>query len=377
MALPYDFAVVGAGIAGASIASELARKARVVLLEMEHIAGYHTTGRSAAMFAPSYGPAPIRALTRASSEFFYEPPEGFCEGPLLAPRGTLLIARADQMASLNALYEELKEEGEAIVLDAAALETAYPLLAPGYAAAAILDRSGSDIDVAKLHQGYLRATTQRGGTIALEHKVTEITRGADVWSLKTGAEVVEADTIVNASGAWAEELGRMVGAETVGLVPKRRTALTVPRPDGYQVGDYPLIVDIDEQFYLKPETGALLISPANEDPVAPCDVQPEEMDVAVCVDRIERAFNLDVRRVESSWAGLRSFVADKSPVIGFSKQAPKFFWLVGQGGYGIQSAPAAARLGAALATGADVPADIVATGLRVSDLAPDRPALAA
>jgi D-arginine dehydrogenase len=373
----FDFAVVGAGIAGASIASELASSAQTVLLEMERQAGYHTTGRSAAMFAPAYGPPPIRALTRASADFFNAPPPGFTETPILSPRDTLLIARADQHGTFDTLYRDLSTDGSVTVLDAEALAARYPLLADGYADRAILDTNGSDIDVAALHQGYLRAFKARGGETHLSTEVHGLRRDGSVWHISTPGGEFVARTVINAAGAWGETLGRMAGAEPIGLVPKRRTAMTVAAPKDFDTRDYPLIVDIEEQFYLKPETGGLLISPANEDPQPPCDVQPDEMDIALCIDRIERAFKLSVKRIDSKWSGLRSFVADKCPVVGYSDVAPGFFWFVGQGGYGIQSAPAMARLGAALATGSDVPADILAEGLSVLDLAPERLAQAA
>ncbi|MEM8622791.1 MAG: FAD-dependent oxidoreductase [Pseudomonadota bacterium] len=346
MSETLDFAVVGGGIAGSSIAAELARYGRTALFEMERQAGYHTTGRSAAMFAPAYGPGPIRSLTRASARFFSDPPDGFCETALLTARDTLLIARADQEAQFEALRRELSVDGDVTVLCAEALGRRYPLLSEGYAAMALLDCNGSDIDVAALHQGFLRSFAKEGGVTHLSAEVLSLRRDGSLWHLTTPAGEFTARTVVNAAGAWGEQLGRLAGAETVGLVPKRRTAMTIAAPDGFETSDYPLIVDVDERFYLKPQANGLLISPANEDPEPPCDVQPDEMDVALCIDRIERAFRLTVRRIESKWSGLRSFVADKCPVVGYSDGAPGFFWFVGQGGYGIQTSPAMARLGA-------------------------------
>jgi D-arginine dehydrogenase len=328
----YDIAVIGAGIAGASAAAELAKDARVLLLEMEAQPGYHTTGRSAAMFAPGYGPRPIRALTRASASFYAAPPAGFCDTPLLRPRDVLMLARPDQTAAAAALLAELQGEIDIADLDAAAVEKRVPLLRPGYAAQGVLDRSGSDIDVHALHQGYLRAFRALGGELVTKAEVQNLTRLGDIWQIKAGGQTYEASSLVNAAGAWAEKIGDLAGAEPIGLIPKRRTALIVATPDGIKADDLPLVVDIDEQFYLKPDAGRLLISPANEDPEQPCDAQPDEMDIALCIDRIERAFDLPVRRIETKWAGLRSFVADKCPVAGFSQAAPGFFWLAGQGG---------------------------------------------
>lgn len=368
----FDFAVIGAGIAGASVAAELAQAASVVLLERETQPGYHTTGRSAAMFAPGYGPAPIRALTRASAGFFAAPPEGFGETPLLSQRDVVMIARPDQEAQLAQLFDELADEAAVSLLDAAALMARCPLLRPGYGAAGLLDSSGSDIDVHALHQGYLKMLRARGGALRTRAEVLDLRRAPGVWLITTAEESVQAAMVINAAGAWADAVGAMAGAETIGLVPKRRSAMMIDPPEGRAVEDWPLVVDIDESFYMKPDAGRLLISPANEDPMPPCDVQPEDIDIALCVDRIERAFDLKIARIGRKWAGLRSFVADKAPVAGYSARAEGFFWLAGQGGYGIQSAPALARAAAALALGSGIPADILAAGLDPAAIAPER-----
>ncbi|MFV0513344.1 MAG: NAD(P)/FAD-dependent oxidoreductase [Jhaorihella sp.] len=372
-----DIAVIGAGIAGASVAAELAPHARVLLLEMEPQPGYHTTGRSAAVFAPSYGPAPVRALTRASRAFFQAPPPGFAAAPLFSPRRIMMIARRDQFPALEALIAEVGKATPASRIGATELRAVNPLLRDGYASAAMLDENGQDIDVAALHQGYLRRLRAAGGTIMTRAEVTGLARSGDAWCAATRAGEVRAGIVVNAAGAWADRLGAMAGAGQIGLVPKRRTALTVAAPEGFDVSPLPITIDIDEQFYLKPDAGRLLLSPADETPSPPCDAQPDEMDVAVCIDRIETAFNLSVRRIESKWAGLRSFVPDKSPVAGFSTQAPGFFWLAGQGGYGIQTAPALSRFAAAAILGRPVPPDIMDAGFDPDDLSPARLPVAA
>ena len=355
----FDFVVIGAGMAGASVAAGLAARARVLLLEMERQPGYHTTGRSAAVFAPIYGPQPIRALTRASEAFYRDPPEGFTDHPLFSPRSILMAAREDQLGALEALMAELGSDGPVARLDAGETREAMPLLREGYAAGAVHDPTGQDIDVHALHQGYLRQVRSRGGRIETEAEAVRLTRSGGAWEIATSDAAFRAGTVVNAAGAWADAVGALAGAERIGLVPKRRTALMVPAPEGRVLEGLPITVDIEEQFYLKPDAGRLLISPANEDPEAPCDVQPDEMDIAICIDRIERAFDLSVRRIETKWAGLRSFVADKCPVAGFSDRVEGFYWLAGQGGYGIQTAPALSEFAAAELLGDAVPGHIL------------------
>lgn len=368
----WDIAVVGAGIAGGSVASELAPFARVVLLEREAQPGYHTTGRSAALFSETYGPPTIRALSRASARFFRTPPGGFCAGPLLAPRGVLMVARPDQEEALARLAEEVAPHGNGRLLDAKETRDALPLLRPEYVAAALLEGGASDIDVHALHHGFLRRFRGLGGTVATGHEILGLSREAGAWRIATNRGEVRAATVVNAGGAWADEVGRMAGARGIGLVPKRRTAMIVSAPAGVDPGPWPMAVDIDEQFYLKPDAGRLLVSPADETPSPPCDAQPEELDIAICIDRIERAFDLSIRRVENKWAGLRSFVADKTPVAGYDTAVDSFFWLAGQGGYGIQTAPALARCAAAMVLGRGVPDDIAAEGVTAAALSPSR-----
>lgn len=368
----FDVIVVGAGMAGASVAAELARDVRVLLLEMERQPGYHTTGRSAAIFAPVYGPQPIRALTRASEAFFLAPPAGFSDHSLFSPRLIMMVARADQAGKLDAMMAEIYGEVVAERLDAAQTREVQPLLREGYAIGSVLDRSGQDIDVHALHQGYLRALRRAGGVLATGCRVDALRRQSGCWRVTVGDDAYKAPVVVNAAGAWADEVGALAGAGAIGLMPRRRTALMIASPPGIETDILPLTVDIEEQFYLKPDAGQLLVSPANQDPEEPSDVQPDEMDVAICIDRIERAFDLAVRRIDSKWAGLRSFVGDGAPVAGFSARAEGFFWLAGQGGYGIQTAPALSRFVAALVRGRDVPGDILAQGLDPASLGPRR-----
>ncbi len=368
----YDVAVIGAGIAGASIAAELGKNCKAVLLEQESQPGYHTTGRSAAIFAETYGPAPIRALTRASAGFYHRPPEGFVENPLLSPRGVLMVANRDQLALLETLIEDVSQNGRVERLNKKELAQMVPLLRGDAVEAGMYDVRGKDIDVNALHQGYLRQLKQSGGDLLLNQKIDALSRQDDHWQINAGDGLIKASTIVNAAGAWADEIGALVGAQKIGLAPKRRTIAIIPAPAGVDVDEWPLVCGVDEDYYLKPDAGRLLISPADETPSPPCDAQPEEIDIAICVDRIETAFDIKVTRIENKWAGLRSFVADKCPVVGFDANVDGFFWLAGQGGYGIQSAPALSRLAAAMVLGKPSPADIMEQGLELADISPER-----
>lgn len=370
-----DFIVVGAGIAGASVAAELAGEASVVLLERESQPGYHTTGRSAALFSQIYGPAQIRALTRAAAPFLHAPSEGFAAGAILSPRRVLMTGRAQDADAVAGTFAEVSGRGDVALMDGAEACRLMPLLRRDHAVAVMVENDAADIDVHALHHGYLRLLRERGGRLQTGCEVTALEREGDSWALVACGRRWRAPVVVNAAGAWADELAAMAGASFVGLTPKRRTALIVDGPGGAVEDSWPMVVDIHEQFYLKPDAGRLLISPADETPSPPCDAQPEEIDVAICIDRIETAFDVKVERVLNKWAGLRSFVADKCPVVGFDVKAPGFFWLAGQGGYGIQSAPAAARLAAALARGRDAPADIVDQGVDVAALSPRRAGL--
>lgn len=370
--LHADVIVIGAGIAGASAAAELAARGSVILLERESQPGYHTTGRSAALFSQIYGPPPIRGLTRASAPFHHAPPQGFATSPLLRRRPVAMIGREDQMAMVEAEFEAVRGRGELGIVTGGEVRAMMPLLREGYAASALMEYDAADIDVHGLHHGYLRQMKARGGTLVTSAEVRGLSRIGGDWQVETTVCMFTAPVVVNAAGAWADVLAAMAGVAPVGLVPKRRTALTVDAPGGHADDAWPMVVDIEEHFYVKPDAGRLLLSPADETPSAPCDAQPEELDIAICIDRVEQAFDLQVRHVVNSWAGLRSFVADGVPVIGFADDAPGFFWLAGQGGYGIQSAPAAARVAAALVMGDALPGDIADQGVDAVELAPGR-----
>jgi D-arginine dehydrogenase len=367
-----DFIVVGAGMAGASAAAHLAPRGRVAILEREEQPGYHTTGRSAALFSAIYGNAVVRALTRASRPFLFEPPAGFAPTPLVQPRATMYFAREDQLAALDRLRADADIRAATRLLAADEARAQVPAFRAGYLAAAALEEGSADIDVHALHQGFLRQARAHGARLHCGAPIAALRHARGRWRLETPAGAIEAPVVVDAAGAWGDELARAAGAAPLGLQPLRRTALTIPPPEGVDVAPWPAAIDVDEQFYFKPDAGALLLSPADETPSPPCDAQPEELDVALAVDRFEQATGRPVRRVAHRWAGLRTFAPDRTPVVGFDPRVEGFFWLVGQGGFGIQTAAALGRVAAALAAGEPMPADVAAQGVDAAMLAPAR-----
>lgn len=364
-----DIVVIGAGIAGAAAAAHLAAHARVVLLEREGQPGYHSTGRSAALFTETYGNLTVRNLTRASRDFYLSWAEGFAEHPILTPRGALLYAPPEQMPALQRAWAEMSPLDPTIAwLDGRAARELVPALRPDRVEAAIFEPNAMDIDVHTLHQGYLRLFRRRGGRVETDAAVTGLSRQGGAWVAATPRGEFAAPVVVNAAGAWADEVAGLAGLPPVGLQPKRRTAMIVPAPPGFDIGRWPMAIDAEETGYFKPDAGKLLVSPADETPVPPCDVQPEELDIAIAVDRLMRATVIAVGRVERKWAGLRSFVPDHTPVNGFDPLADGFFWLAGQGGYGIMTAEGMARTAAALIAGGKLPEGIDAERLGVARL---------
>ncbi len=369
----FDAVIIGAGMAGASAAYFLAEHKRVLLLERESQPGYHSTGRSAALYAESYGNRVIRALTTGGRRFFTAPPPGFADHAMLSPRGALYIGRADQADRLADIAVEAARLVDGIrELDRDGVRAIIPVLRPNYVSGGVLEPGAMDIDVHALHQGFLSGARERGAELRVNAAVEGLSRAGELWRLETRGGAVAAGIVVNAAGAWCDEIGALAGAAAIGLVPKRRTAIHFRPPDGLDCGSWPLCVDADEEFYFKPDAGKLIGSPADETPVPPMDVQPEEIDIAIAADRITTAADLPIDRIEYKWAGLRSFVADKSPVVGYDPSLPGFFWLAGQGGYGIQTAPSMGRLAAALVMGGEIPGDLQDLGVQASDLSPAR-----
>jgi D-arginine dehydrogenase len=358
-----DVVVIGAGMAGVSIGYELAADASVLVLEQEDVLAKHTTGRSAAAFLESYGGPVVRALTRASRVAYDAAPTELGTPPLLSPRPLLMVGRTDQEASLTRLLAETAGALERVTCaDAIGL---CPGLDPSYLAAAAVDATAMDIDVMGLHQGYVAGIARRGGVIRRSQRVLGMHVDSDGCRVQTAGEDFSCGTVVNAAGAWADEVSVTAGLRPIGLQPRRRTIAICSGTRDDDVAPWPLVVDADERFYFKPEAGRdLLVSPGDTTPVPAHDARPQEEDIAMGIDRVNTATTLGLRHVRTAWAGLRTFAIDSNPVVGDDPRAPGFFWFAGQGGYGIQMAPALARVGAALIRGEstesvapEVPAD--------------------
>jgi D-arginine dehydrogenase len=359
-ATDFDIIVIGAGVAGASVAAHLALHRRVLVLERDLQPGHHTTGRSAAMFIESYGPPQVRALTRASRRWYDATPG------LLAPRGALYVAGADQREAVESLRADLG--AAVVVLDARDAVQRVPVLRPEAAALALYDAGACDIDVHAVHQQFLRGVRAQGSVLRCGAEVQALHHDGARWTVQAAGDTWQAPLLVNAAGAWADEIGRIAGAQPIGLQPRRRSAFTFAPPAGVDVRPWPGVVAADESFYFKPDAGVLLGSPANADPVVPHDVVAEELDIATGIERIEAATTLNIRRPLRTWAGLRSFVPDGALVGGFDDALPGFFWCAGQGGYGIQSSPAMGAACAARILGQVLPPFIADEGLSFDDL---------
>lgn len=372
MTTSCDFLVIGAGISGAAAAYELAAHGKVVLLEAESAPGYHSTGRSAALFTRNFGNAAARAFNRASLPFLTAPPNGFADHPLLTPRGILTVGGADRRAEIEAHLELGAADGSIRELRPAEALTLAPHLRPETVAVAAYEPGVMDMDVAAIHQGFLRGLKARGGRMACEAGVTALDHGAGLWRAATPAGLFAAPIVVNAAGAWADNVAALAGARPVGLVPKRRTAIIVELPDGMDSRTWPAVDEAGSGCYCKPEAGRVMASPADETPSEPCDAQPEELDVAIIADWLERKTLIPVRRIARRWAGLRSFVADRAPVCGFDDAAAGFFWLCGQGGFGIMMAESLGRTTASLITRGELPEDIRDAGVTAADIGPQR-----
>lgn len=361
-----DIAVIGAGIAGAGVAAELAGDFRVVLIEQEDRPGCHSTGRSAATFIRNYGNATIRALSRASAPLFEGADKVLFPQPLLTQRGLLYVADADGLpkhAELLASADGLRE------ISAAEAMAKVPVLRPEKIAAAAYEDDAQDIDVAALHEGWLRKARTAGAELLTGAPLLRAYREGGKWEIETPTSRIRADVLVNAAGAWADRVARESGVEPVGLTPMRRSIAVVPVLEGMDIRRWPLVADAAEGWYFKPDAGKLFVSPAEEIAVEPQDAYVDDMVLAEGLYRFEQAVDVPVTRVERSWAGLRTFAPDRTPVAGFDTTAENFFWLAGHGGYGIQTAPALSHLAGQSIRRASLPDELAAL---VPALSPDR-----
>lgn len=368
--MTYDVAIVGAGMAGASLAAALAPHLRVLMLEAEDHPGYHATGRSAAFWTETYGGASVQPLTSASGPFLAAPPADFSDRGFLTPRGALMIGQAHQTDLADAFLASFAGSGVDLArVEGAALSRHLPGLRSDWQVG-IIEASNADIDVAALHQAYLRAARRAGAVVAIRAPVTHLARGSSGWTIRAGTDVFQAARVVNAAGAWASLVAQMADARAIAIDPKRRTMVQVRLGRAIDPG-LPLVIDLAGGFYFKPEgPHRVWISPHDETPSAPCDAAPDEEDVARAMARFEAAMEWPIAAVERSWAGLRSFAPDRAPVFGADPDCPGFFWCVGQGGAGIQTAPAIAALLSALIL--EVPPAAPYAGLDAACYAPGR-----
>jgi D-arginine dehydrogenase len=377
-ALGLDVVVIGAGIAGTSVAYFLSNYAKVLVLEREPHAGVHSTGRSAALFSESYGSPQVRALTRASRSFLERPPRGFVENSLLAPRGALVIGSQEQTAQIESAYESIHSRTSQLqLLDENEMRTMVPVLEPQFARRGFFEPGAADIDVNTLHQGFIRGLKQRGSRLECGVQIHSIERSQGEWLLEVamgGAQphTLRAPLVIDAAGAWADEVAALAGVAPLGIEPRRRTAFLFQPPEGASTAHWPFVTSVAEDFYFKPDAGLLLGSPANADPVQPHDVQAEELDIALAIDRIERATTMRIQRPMRPWAGLRSFVADAGLVGGFEPTAPGFFWVAALGGYGIQTCAAMGEACAHFVLGRTLPAHLADAGLSKAMLGAER-----
>lgn len=362
MSTDFDIIVIGAGIAGASVASHLAATHRVLLLEMEERPGYHSTGRSLATYEANYGPAPIRALTRASRR-------EFDEQKLLSHRDSMFLVPDGQDKEFDALMASQMGMRQISLAEA---RTHFPLLDEAYCARIVLDPATADIDVDLLQQNFLRRFRNHGGTLVCGQAARSLERVAGQWRVRCRDHTFRGQTIINAGGAWGDRIAGLAEARLSGLQPKRRSIAVIAPPEGHVVTGWSWIGDIAENWYCKPQSGKLLVSPAEATPVEPHDAYADDLALAEGIDRFQQATGIEVTRVEHSWGGLRSFVADGCPVVGYDPEIEGFFWLIGQGGYGIQTSPALSRLAASLVRGKAVPQDIADEGLDLASISPGR-----
>lgn len=369
----FDVAVIGGGIAGASFAYRVAGQRSLILLERENQVGYHSTGRSAAEFSSQFQSPWVVALADSSYDFLINPPAGFTDIDLLIPRGSLTIAQREQAHLIESAFSHIQSTSpESRILHPDDALAMVPFLKADYVAAAFYDPLNWDMEVDSLLQGYLRLARRAGAQVQLGSPVSSIHRQGDVYHLRTPAGEVRCRKIVNAAGAWADDFAAMAGLDRLGIVPYRRTAITVDGPEGLDLSTLPIVNEVEEAFYFKPESGRIMVSPADATPSEACDAQPEELDVAYAAHFLSESTTLPIKHIAHKWAGLRSFAPDKRQVVGFSPQDENFFWLAGQGGSGILTSPALSAWAAGVFLDGAPPADLCKAGLPTEFFSPAR-----
>jgi D-arginine dehydrogenase len=375
MAETADFIIIGGGIAGLSAAARLALHGQVVVLEAEEAVGYHSSGRSAAFYHFGLGNPLVRGLTAWSRPFFDAPPAGFTDVPLATPKAALFIATDAMRAELDDLGAEMRRFIDTVeTADAAAMRALCPALkfGEGGIVAGLVDHGGRSLDADALLQGFARQARSRG-TVRVRHRIARLDRSGSGWTATTEAgESYSAPIIVNAAGAWADHVAALAGVAPIGLQPRRRTIIVFDPPEGVDVRNWPFIKTPGDVFYILPQGNRLLACPNDETDTPPCDAQPEEYDVALAAHLVEEFTTLPPPRLTGRWAGLRSFVKDRMPVAGFAPDAPGFFWLAGQGGFGLQTSPAMSALAEALITGSDWPSGLAELGVTAEGVSPKR-----
>lgn len=366
-----DFVVVGGGIAGVAAAAHLAPHGSVTLLEMEPTLAYHTTGRSAALFVVNYGGEGSRPLALASQRFLEHPPDGSADGPLLTDRGALWVGDETQLETLEAIAEEgVRSAAGSRWMEVGEVLGLVPALRPDRVAGGIYEPTALDLDVAALHQAFVRIARRHGAEIRLSSPVLGLAGSSSGWTVAVPGDAIVCGAVVNASGAWSDRVAALAGIEPIGLRPMRRTAFMVPGDASYS--RWPMVIDVDQRWYFRPDGTQLLCSLAEENPAEPGDPKPDMEDVALAIDRINEATTLGIRTVNSQWTGLRTFAPDRELVIGEEPSAPGFFWLAGQGGTGIMTAPAYGALLAAQVLGTGLTVELTEAGVDPATTSPAR-----
>ena len=371
-----EILVIGGGIAGMSAAARFAQRAQTVVLEAESALGYHSSGRSATFYHFGIGDDAVRGMTAASRDFFETPPSDPADPPLSQQKSALFISPADRRDELDALEREMRRFSNTITrVGPDEMQAIVPVLKVGDGAmvAGLLDTTGRKLDADLLLQTHARALRTAGGEVVFDARVTAVAREGARWIVDAGGERYAATVLVNAAGAWADTLAQMAGVRPLGLTPMRRTIIGFDPPAGLDVADWPFLkTAYDDGFYMLPDAGRLLASPMDVTPTEPCDVQPDDYDIALAAWRVEEATRLSVQRIPVKWAGLRSFVADKVPTAGFAPDAPGFFWLAGQGGYGLQTSPAMAMASESMVFGEAWPEELLQHGVTPEQIRPER-----